>query len=332
MASGFRALRDAVSRQYGTSFRGVVEESTAKALNKLLVQHGVVFELDEFVVKGRVTDSHGQPRLGLKVVAFDRDLRRHQRLNDASTDSEGFYSISFQADAFRRGDAMAPLGPDLFVAVLPVNGVEPLAISEIRYNANTVETIDLVVESLEKGFSEFERIGALVMPLLQGQGTPLVVLNVVADPVPTDLLPHELNTADIEFIVRETGLDAIAVQDWATAARLWNDARALQPKDASAADSSALQAHGWPFFFGWCRAGLTSELVGVLSAAPDQWAMSMRVAQTRGWVPSAFENEASALPGALERLSEVASLDPMYAGDPLFAEVTLVAGETRRLA
>ena len=79
-----------VQQGLGDQLRGVVEEATAKRLNELLGKLGVVFEPDGFVVRGRVTDTQGQPRPGLKVVAFDRDLRRHQRLNDGPTDSEGF--------------------------------------------------------------------------------------------------------------------------------------------------------------------------------------------------------------------------------------------------
>ena len=310
-----------VQQSLGDHLQGAVEETTAKCLNELLLKFGEVFEPEGYVVKGRVTDAHGRPMSALKVVAFDRDLRRHQRLNDALTNAEGFYAISYQPDDFRRTDGQAPLAADLFVVVLPDDGLEPLATSEVRFQAKPVEAIDLVVPALEKGPSEFERIGELILPLLKGQGEPRQVMHVVADPVLTDLLPHVLHGGDVEFIVRETGLDAAAVSGWAQAARLWQDARALQPKDASAADSSALQAHGWPFFFGWCRAGLTIELVGVLSAQPDQWATSLRSAQTRGWVFPVLENEASALLGALERLSAVASLDGVYAVDPLYAAV-----------
>jgi receptor-binding and translocation channel-forming TcA subunit of Tc toxin/ABC toxin-like protein/neuraminidase-like protein len=310
-----------VQQGLGDQLRGVVEEATAKRLNELLGKHGVVFEPDGFVVRGKVTDTQGQPRPGLKVVAFDRDLRRHQRLKDGPTDAEGFYEIRYRIEDFRRAEGAQSLAADLFVVVLPDDDLEPLATSEVRYQAKPIETIDLVVDALGKRPAEFERIGELVLPLLVGQGKPRDVLHVVADPIPTDLFPHELNADDIEFIVRETGLDAAAVQDWAVAARLWHDAQKLQPQDASPADRNALQAHGWPFFFGWRRAGLATGLVGALSAEPDQWATSLRVAQARGWISSVSENEANALLGTLERLSAVASLDPVYAGDPLFAAV-----------
>jgi hypothetical protein len=39
-----------------------------------------------FVVYGTVCGTTGKPRLGLAVVAFDRDLRRQQCLGAASTD------------------------------------------------------------------------------------------------------------------------------------------------------------------------------------------------------------------------------------------------------
>lgn len=272
-------------------------------------------------VRGKVSDSLGRPLPGLKVVAFDRDLRRHQWLNDASSDAQGFYEIRYRPEDFRRAEGERPLAADLFVVVLPGDGLEPVATSEVRFNAKPVEIIDLVVSAVDDGPSEFERVTALVMPLLVGQGTPRTLLHVVAEPIPTDLQPHAINAEDIDFIAGETGLDAVAIQAWAEGARLLDEAQQLQPQDASADDRDALKSHAWPFFFGWRKAGLAPGLAAALDAEPEQWAASLRVAQARGWIPPVSERQASTLQDALERLRAIARLDPVYAADPLFAAV-----------
>lgn len=276
---------------------------------------------EQYVVRGKVTDANQKPLANMIVRAYERDLRHPQFLGDDKSSKTGEFRIAYSLADFQLADVPARRAPWLIVEVCASSDSEVLARQEVQ-TADRDLSISFTLASADL-VPEKQQIDEAVRPLLQGQGAPRVELGSFAgtNAASNDLAPWDITPADVDFIVHETGLDAAAVQDWAQAARLWNDARALQPKDASATDSSALQDHGWPFFFGWCRAGLTIELVGVLSAEPDQWATSLRVAQTRGWVPSVLENEASALLGALERLSAVASLDPVYAGDPLFAVV-----------
>lgn len=310
-----------VQQGLGDQLRGVVEETTAKRLNELLSHFGVMFDVEGYVVSGRVTNTKDQPQAGRKVVAYDRDLRHPQRLGDSATGADGRYEIRYRPEDFGRAEGKVPLAADVFVVVLPDDNLDPLATSGVRFNAKSVETIDIVVPAMDENPSEFERISALVMPLLVGQGTPREILSFVADPIPTDLQPHELNAEDMEFLSFETGLDAADMGAWTEGARLLDEAQLLQPQDATADDRDALQSHGWPFFYGWCKAGLAPGLAGALHAEPDQWAASLRVAHASGWIPYLSERDARTLHAALQRLGDVASLDPVYAVDPLFAAI-----------
>jgi hypothetical protein len=311
-----------IQQGLGDHLLGVVEETTAKQLNELLVQAGVLFESVGYVVKGRVTDASGKPQSGLTVMAFDRDLRRHQKLGEAVTDANGFYDISYSIDSFQTADGNAPMSADLFVIVVAVDDKQPLVTSEVIYQAKVLETIDLRIPVTDQSLSEFDAISAKVLPLLKGQGTPRLVMHLVADPTSVDLLPYELNADDIAFVVRETGLDHSAVWDWARSAVLLRDLSALQSTDTLPMVQDALNASGWPFLFGWSRAGLSTGLMGLLSSGQERWNASLQVSQTRGWISPLPDLQSHALFDALKYLSVIASLDPAYAGDPAFAAVS----------
>ena len=101
-------------------------------------------------MQGRVRDVRGRPRSGLRVKALDLDLRNHQQLGGiAITGAEGNYAISYGVDEFILADGKAPLVPDVFVKVLPHDGLPPLAVRQVRYQAKPVGTID--VEELRSG-------------------------------------------------------------------------------------------------------------------------------------------------------------------------------------
>ena len=61
----------------GDNLRGVVEEKTAEAMNRLLREIGALDQTgaDEFTVKGRVTLANGMPAVGLIVRARTLTLR-----------------------------------------------------------------------------------------------------------------------------------------------------------------------------------------------------------------------------------------------------------------
>jgi hypothetical protein len=72
--------------------RGEVDEATANALIRLLNElDGTDGEQPGFIVKGTVHLVNGSPADGVKVSAFDRDLRSKQELGQTQTDKQGLY-------------------------------------------------------------------------------------------------------------------------------------------------------------------------------------------------------------------------------------------------
>ncbi|MFC6942705.1 hypothetical protein ACFQE8_22550 [Salinirubellus sp. GCM10025818] len=92
------------------------------------------------VVKGRITQD-GTAASGLTVRAYDRDLRGHERLGEATTNADGRYRIAYGPDVFAAGERASA---DLLIRVYDEVGGR-LAASDVRYNADASETIDLEI-------------------------------------------------------------------------------------------------------------------------------------------------------------------------------------------
>ncbi|WP_367025571.1 neuraminidase-like domain-containing protein [Methylococcus sp. ANG] len=120
-----------------------------------------------FVVTGHVRFADGTPAPRTEVVAFDRDLRREQRLGEEKekhfTDRTGAYRIEYTDRQFlnqERGTA------DLVVKAFDADG-SVLASSTVLFNAPAKAEIDLAIPLERKAPPPlFERIGAAVAPLL----------------------------------------------------------------------------------------------------------------------------------------------------------------------
>ena len=120
-----------------------------------------------FVVTGHVRFADGTPAPRTEVVAFDRDLRREQRLGEEKekhfTDRTGAYRIEYTDRQFlnqERGTA------DLVVKAFDAEG-SVLVSSAILFNAPAKAEIELTIPLERKAPPLlFERIGAAVTPLL----------------------------------------------------------------------------------------------------------------------------------------------------------------------
>lgn len=320
----------------GDQFRGVVEAATAQRLNALLAACAVRSGPAESVVIGTVTGSDGKPLRGLQVVAFDRDLRRHQRLGDAATDANGRYEIHYRPGRFRRAEASVPLAADLFVQLSSDGGRTPLATSEVRYNAGWVETIDLAAPVSADGPTEFERVAEQAGPLLVGQGAPHGA-GKAEEARPTDLRPDELNAEDIAFIARDTGLDATAVQAWAASARWRKDALGLLGEDADPGLAAVVGSAGWPFFHAVLREQLAADLDGILARGEAVWQSQQSGGEALRRIPVIDADQRKQLMHVLQVLARLVCIDwrrpspgplaRVLAGAPLPRPVALQALE-----
>jgi hypothetical protein len=80
----------------GDRLQGVVDEKTAAVLNRILKELGALEGdgVDEYVVKGTVTYTGGEPAADLIIRARDRDVRTYQSLGrEATTGPDGRYEI-----------------------------------------------------------------------------------------------------------------------------------------------------------------------------------------------------------------------------------------------
>ncbi|MEO8677785.1 MAG: hypothetical protein ABI665_01985 [Vicinamibacterales bacterium] len=114
-------------------------------------------------VAGAVKFADGRPLEGALVRAYDRSLRRQTQLGEARTSPDGRYRITYLQKQL--------LDPQRGVANLQVEAAgdtgPPLASSDVRFDAQGHEVIDLMVIR-DAPLSEWERLEARVRPALDG--------------------------------------------------------------------------------------------------------------------------------------------------------------------
>jgi len=185
----------------GDGLGGVVEETTAALLNKVLSDLGALDppapDGESFVVKGRVTHASGAPAQGLLVRARDRDVRTFQPLGDQDvTDADGRYEIPYTRQQFAAAeDGYADLVIRVFSADAGADPDLPLAESVTMFNAPATAEIDV---ELADGVppAEFDQLAAAIPPLLVGQASD-----------GSDLALADITEADADFLAGDTGLD-----------------------------------------------------------------------------------------------------------------------------
>ncbi len=142
----------------------------------------------DFSVSGMIVYASGAPAAGLKIAAFDRDLRSEEALGETQSGRDGAYSVVFSERLFierERG------GADLVVKVFGADGALLVA-STTLFNAPREAVIDLVIPR-ESGLgpSLIERMEADIAPLLGA-------LKIAK-------LQEDEKEQDISFLAGETG-------------------------------------------------------------------------------------------------------------------------------
>ena len=141
-----KSTQEAVRRfqeEHQLSVTGVVDEATARALNKLLAERGALNEEIIYKVEGLVRKHDGKPAIALKVQVFDRDVTREELLGSTITDREGFYRITFSAGQYNRTGAERG-GPEVFIRVYGMAG-ETLSQSKTVQDAPPELNLDLTL-------------------------------------------------------------------------------------------------------------------------------------------------------------------------------------------
>ena len=156
----------------------------------------------KFAVRGTVRLADGSPAAGVKVSAFDRDLRTEQLLGQSTTGRDGSYRIQYSGDAFATAETG---GADLVIKAFATDGAL-LAASPVLFNAPPSAEIDLTIpaEALLPP-TLFEKVGRALTPLLGKLR--------VAD------LEEDARHQDVSFLSGETGFERTVVSRFVMARR-----------------------------------------------------------------------------------------------------------------
>jgi hypothetical protein len=92
-------------------------------------------------VKGTVRLADGSPVAGIKVSAFDRDLRTEQLLGQSQSKRDGSYLIQYSADAFAKAETGSA---GLVVKAFATDG-SLLASFPVLLKARSSRTIDVMI-------------------------------------------------------------------------------------------------------------------------------------------------------------------------------------------
>lgn len=205
-----KAVQD-FQRKRGLEPTGEVNLQTARHISRAAIRNADDDKPPDYIVDGKVFflyEGKESPLPGVKVQAFDLDLRREEPLGEGPvvTNDDGYYKIHYTANQFARAEKRSA---DLVIRVFsPEEAL--LTESQVIFNASAEETVDLIVKPLDKPpVSEYEQLRADLAPVLQD--VPLV----------------DLNDREVDFLVKETGSNPEHVKILVRAAELSAEADLL---------------------------------------------------------------------------------------------------------
>lgn len=257
-----------------------------------------------WVVTGMVTGA-ASPSPAVFVRAVDRDLRKEQPLGGAPTNSAGVYWIEFTAAQFQAAESGSP---EIIVRAYAYDTAQvPLVESALRWTGGRVTVINLSLPQTA-GQTEFERLSAVLKPLLAGQADD-----------GGDLPPFELTGADEAFLAREASLDAAPVHAWAEGARAAHQAALRPAVSTDPTLAEALAEQGWPFFFNVVRALAATGLDDALAHRQEGWDdTQQRSGEAEHRIPLLADGPRAKLLQALQLLRRHSQTDAgVGAGSPL---------------
>jgi peptidoglycan hydrolase-like protein with peptidoglycan-binding domain len=185
-------------------------------------------------VYGMVRDEFGTPLNGVFVLAFARGMRSEQLLNRAVT-KEGRYEIRYSLAQLRGPEKDAA---DLVLRVLGADE-KVLYTTPVYYEAPAEIEINIGLQGAEyKGPSEFEKLNAALLPLLEE--------------VPPSALREDSEFQDVSFLAGETDQSRLVIATWSACYRL---------AEKTAREKTPLEA---AVFFGFLRQGQPSLLATTL--------------------------------------------------------------------
>lgn len=145
------------------------------------------------IVNGKIYDELNSPLPNVTVKLFDKDLRTETFLGEKSTDTKGFYQISFNS---RQAANPEYKTADLLIKVFDTRGIL-LGQSDIYFNVGEETIINFKIgKTAYTGLSEFDALLQLIKPIMESNKVEL-----------GDLEEND-KFQDISFLVGETGEEA----------------------------------------------------------------------------------------------------------------------------
>lgn len=242
---------------YRLEVTGVVDKKTAALINQ------VVYTLQHkkpFVVMGTVGYVEGKPFANGVVHAYDVDLRSRELLGKTKTDDYGRYEIQYSLKQFEQSEKDSA---DIqVIAYTPDREDKKEWASEIVFNADPVETIDLVIgEGKYRGPSEYEQLVNEITPLLKD----ISIANL-------DL--EEKEHKDVTFLTGETGQGRERITFLITAYRLQ--------------DKTKIPAE---IFYGFFCQSLPTDLSALLAQSPEVLRHALEAAVNGNIIPLRSKEE-----------------------------------------
>ncbi len=261
--------------QAGFEPTGVVDPQTASLIDRMV--DGL---RPPFTVKGRVISAEGRPVAGVKVCAYDRDLRGKASLGETITDHEGYYEIGYWEHQFCRAEKGSA---DLYLRVYRADGDCEMATSAIYFNADPLATIDLSLgQEAYRDPAEYEQLIRELTPLLQG----LSLAELVEDE------QHQ----DVTFLSGETGQARERITFLITAHQL--------------AEKTGLPAE---LFYGFFRQNLPTDLPALLAQGAEGQRRALEAAMRENIISPDLQGE---LESILQRLNALQVEQPLFLTQP----------------
>ncbi|OQW61976.1 MAG: hypothetical protein BVN28_05975 [Nitrospira sp. ST-bin4] len=258
------------------------------------------------LVHGMVTDANHKPLAGVIVHAYDRDLRRRQKVGEDTSGADGRYRIAYVPERYASAEKRSA---DIYIEVRDPDDAL-LGSSDIVFNAPADLTLDFAVPGNGLQLSELELLLGDVTPLLNIQG-----------PDDQDLAIGDLTEDDELFIKGETGRPAVQVACLIQAAHL---ARALSGPDTSSITRAAMVSHAASTtasqvpieaLYGWLRQGLPRSLSELLSESADRLRLALDSAIRDNVIPQFSGKELDEIMSNVRALKVRRAVAPSTSGD-----------------
>jgi Tc toxin complex TcA C-terminal TcB-binding domain/Neuraminidase-like domain len=225
-----------------------------------------------FKITGTVSLADGSPAVGVKVLAFDRDLRTEEELGQSQTDKRGFYEIRYSSRQFLKAEKASA---DLLIKAFAIDG-SLLASSPVLFNAPPSAEVDITIPAeTRQPPSLFEKIEQTLKPLLNG--------------LAMQELEEDTRHRDLTFLAGETGFNKAVLARFVIA-------RKLVQRNLQAEFWFALL--GGSFFEYTEDKSLKDQLAGILGDLRSLDAVAARKALVRSFnekeIPETFQKRVTA--------------------------------------